>query len=361
MLFALFLKYSYFKYFLGCNHIINLKDSHHARILGIAAIFQELSLIPTLTAAENVFLGQEYMYSKMLVNRKRMVNETEKILKKYNIDINPRAIISDLSVAKRQLVEAIKAVSLNPDILIMDEPTSSLTLIEAESLFKIIKDFKRKGGGIIYISHRMDEVCQVSDRVAVLRDGNIIDDLSISNLDVDKVIKLMVGREIEIYAYSKRNSGLETTKVALEIKNLSSRGKFLNVSFDLRKGEILGIAGLVGSGRSELAMAIFGIDKYDSGEIILNNLKVEINNVRDALKLGIALIPESKQLQGLILMHNVEKNIILPTLINFSSFGFVNYKKANKFVKQQIDKFDIKPKNPSIWVHLNMDQVWLFY
>lgn len=330
--------------------IKDIKDPHHARSLGIGSVFQELSLIPTLTVAENVFLGQEYVKSRVFLDRKIIIKKTESLLDKYNIDLDPKVILSSLSAAQRQLTEIVKAVSLKPKILILDEPTSSLTANEAGNLFKIIEDFKKKGKGIIYISHRMDEVFHIADRVAILRDGNLVADVKISDLDMEKVVKLMVGREIEIYKSSKRIYKIESPKPRLEVKNLSTKGVFSNISFTLNEGEILGIAGLVGSGRSELVRSIFGVDRIDSGEIFLNGLKIKINSVRDALNLGIALLPESRHLQGLVLMHTIEKNVILPILKKFSFLGLLNYKRINKFVKEKIKEFGIEPKNPNMIV-----------
>jgi ribose transport system ATP-binding protein len=332
------------------DEIKDIRNPHHARSLGIGAIFQELSLINTLSVAENIFLGQESTKSGIFINRNSMVKKTKALFKKYNIDIDPDSILLNLSAAQRQLVEIIKAASMNPQILIMDEPTASLTENEAENLFRVIKDFKENGKGIIYVSHRMDEVFRISDRISILRDGNLVANEEISDLNIEKVVNLMVGRAIRIYESSKRIYKLESKKIKLEVKNISRDRVFSNVSFTVHEGEVLGIAGLVGSGRSELVRSIFGVEKIDSGEIFLNGSKVRIESVKDALNLGMALLPESRHQQGLILKHTIEKNMILPILNRFSFLGFLNYGKTNKFVKERIKEFDIKPKNPNMTV-----------
>jgi ribose transport system ATP-binding protein len=324
--------------------IRDIKNPHFARSLGISTIFQELSQIPGLNVSENVFLGHENSKFKVFLDRKAMSKKTKNLIDKYNINLNPDAILLNLSAAQRQLAEIIKAVSSDPRILIMDEPTSSLTVDEAENLFKIIDDLKKRNSGIIYISHRMDEIFRIADRISVLRDGNLVACVKASDVDMDGIVKLMVGREIEIYQGPKKDLEVESTgrEPVLEIKNVSRKGVFSDISFTLYRGEILGIAGLVGSGRSELVRSIFGVDKIDSGEIFLNNSNVKIKSVRDALNFGIALLPESRHFQGLVLKHTVEQNVILPILKRFSFLGLLNYKKTDKFVKEKVKEFDIR-------------------
>lgn len=326
---------------------VNIKSPHHARKLGIAVIFQELSQIPTLTVAENVFLCQEAVKSGIFLDRKTMVSRTEEILHRYEINLEPTAKLSSLSTAQCQLAEIVKAISLNPKILIMDEPTSSLSERETKIVFKIIEDCKNTGIGIVYVSHRMDEIFSLADRVTVLRDGNFIDDCAIEELDLPKIVKLMVGREVELYESNVKGEEKKAEcRYKLEVKNLTRKKAFSNVSFALYEGEILGIAGLVGSGRSELVETIFGVEEIDSGQILLDGSPVKISSVRDALDNGIALLPESRHIQGLVLKHSIEQNMILPVLKKFSCKGIINYKKARQFVKDKIEDLNIKADNP---------------
>lgn len=323
---------------------LNLKNPNHARILGIAAAFQELSLIPSLTVAENIFLGQE-LKKTILLDRARMNCDALKILDKYRLNIDPKEKVANLSSAQRHLVEIAKAISLKPRILIMDEPTSALTDRETEIVFRIIEDFKKEGAGIIYVSHRMDEIFKIADCVTVLRDGRLIETNPIKDVDLKKIIRLMVGREVKLYEPSQ-GVRVHSSQPVFEVKNLTKKGSFYDISFSLYEGEILGICGLVGSGRSEFARAIFGIDKTDSGQILINDTVAKISSVKDALKLGMAFLPESRHLEGLIVTHNLEQNIRLTTLKKYTHFGFVSYKKAAQAVKLKIRELNIKPNDP---------------
>jgi len=330
-----------------------LKNPRHARRLGIAAIFQELSQIPTLTVAENVFLGQEPVQSRFFLDRKAMARRIGDILDRYGIDLDPAARISSLPAAQRQLAEIVKAISLEPRILVMDEPTSSLTEKEAAIVFRIIRDFIETGAGVIYISHRMDEIFHTADRVTVLRDGNFIESRPIGELDFPKVVKLMVGREVELYeSGAQKPAAAAQRKAVLEVQRLTRKGAFGNVSFTLYEGEILGIAGLVGSGRSELVEALFGIHKVDSGRLLLDGSPVVLSSVADAMNHGIALIPESRHLQGLVLKHTVGQNLTLPILGNFTAMGLMNYRASGRFAASQIQRLDIRPAQPHTIVDL---------
>ena len=323
---------------------VKIKNPYHASQLGIATIFQELSQIPTLNVAENVFLGNETKKLGLL-DRRTMTQQTMEILHKYGIELDPAAPINTLSAAQRQLAEIVKAISRKPKILIMDEPTSALSDVEAEIVFKIIEDFKKAGAGIIYVSHRMDEIFLIANRVTVLRDGNLIGDYPTSELDLNKVVNLMVGREVEIYESTRRAVSLHE-KIKLQVKNLTRKKVFSNISFDLHEGEILGIAGLVGSGRSELAQALFGIGKIDSGQILLDGKEVKIFSAADAMNFGMVLLPESRHIQGLVLNHTVEQNMTLAVLKKFTQAGIVNYKNTGRLVGEKIDELDIRPKDP---------------
>jgi len=322
--------------------VVDIKNPHHARQLGVGAIFQELSQIPSLTVAENVFLGNEPKRAKMLLDRATMLERTRLVLEKYDIELDPATELSKLSAAQRQLAEIAKAVCLEPKILIMDEPTSALSEKETEIVFRIIADFKKSGTGIIYVSHRMDEIFKIADRVAVLRDGQLIDDRLASELDLAKVVELMVGREVELYQ-SRLKTKPQRKEVKLQVKNLSRKGAFSDVSFELYKGEILGIAGLVGAGRSEMAKAIFGVERIDSGKILLDGKDVRIGCVSDAMKLGIALLPESRHAEGLVLSHSVSENMTITILDKLKRYGLVNRRRADTLVKEKIVALDIRP------------------
>ena len=324
---------------------VNIRNPSHACHLGISAVFQELSQIPYLSVAENVFLSRECTFFRTIINRKTLIQETKKILEKYEIDIDPQAQIGCLTIAKRQLVEIAKAISIKPRVLIMDEPTSSLTQSETDTLFRIINDLKKNGTGIIYISHRMDEVFKIADRVTILRDGCFISEHPIGELNFDKIVKLIVGRDVELYQRVQREGIPVDVKPMLEVKNLCKRNQFSNVSFEVKKGEILGIAGLVGSGRTELMNLLFGIDKYDSGQVFLEGQPIKITSVRSALDKGIVMIPENRHLQGLILLHSIEQNMALPVLKHFERSGLLRHKKIREYVREKIELYNIKTES----------------
>ncbi len=324
---------------------VSIKDPLKASHVGVSAVFQELSQVPHMTVAENVFLGKESNVSKILLSKKKMLQKTNEILEKYNItEIKGTDMIADLPMAKRQLAEIVKAVSVKPKILILDEPTSALTENETAKLFKIVNDFKKEGIGIIYISHRMNELELLADRMTVLRDGKYVDTVKMADVTMQEVVKMMVNRDVELHDKSKEVRKVSEERI-LEVKNISKKGMFKDISFSLKKGEILGIAGLMGSGRSELMRLIFGIDTIDSGEIVIEGKPVKINCVEDAINNGIAMVPESRQLQGLVLMHTIQENLTLPVLKSFSKAGIQSKKKMKEFAKKNIEEFGIKTES----------------
>ncbi len=326
---------------------VTIRNAHHARELGVAAIFQELSQVPTLSVAENVFLSQEIVKSGLFLDRAAMVRKTQQIMDRYAIDLDPTATLCDLSVGQCQLAEILKAISIDARILIMDEPTASLTEGEARVVFQVIEDYKKTGAGIIYVSHRMDEVFTQTDRVTVLRDGRLVHCGRTEELDLQQTVRHMVGREVEIYQSTRKTpDAAAALKPSMEVRRLCSQGQFDDVSFELREGEILGIAGLVGSGRSELAEAIFGITRPDSGEIAIDGQTVSINSVHDALDHGIALVPEDRHRKGLVLDHTLAQNMILPVLDDFCRMKLIDYRRASRFVDENIGRLDIKPGDP---------------
>lgn len=305
---------------------------------GIAIIHQELNLIPYLTVYENIFLGREVKKSSGALNKKRMLEDTKEILEKLKVDIDPTVMVNSLSIAQQQMVEIAKALSLNAKIIIMDEPTDTLTDQEVNSLFEIIHELKKQGKGLVYISHRLKEVFEVCDRLTILRDGEFIGERLVTEVDEVEVIRLMVGRTLdEQFPYVETDFQTEVLKV----ENL--KNKYVNnLSFTLKKGEILGISGLVGAGRTELAKTLFGFYKKDSGKIILANEEVDIKSPRGALDKGIVYVSEDRKSDGLILGMDVTSNITISSLDRFKTAIGLNKKKEQKVAGEYRDKINIK-------------------
>lgn len=310
---------------------------------GISMIHQELNTVLDMEVAENVFVGRELLkkgFEKLkIVDIARMREETGKYFREMNIDIDPRAKMRTLSVAEMQLVEIVKAISLNSRIIVMDEPTSAITEKEATVLFAQIERLKKQGVAIIYISHKMDEIFRISDTITVLRDGQWIGTKPAKELDNDMLIKMMVGRELtDIYP----KDPVEIGDVLLEVKNLSRGKKVRDASFSLRKGEVLGIAGLVGAGRSELVETIFGLYPKTGGQIFLHGKEVHIKSAADAIKNKMALITEDRKQTGLNLIVSVKENIASVSIGKLSNHGIVNDKKINEVSEKYIKELKIK-------------------
>ena len=310
---------------------------------GISMIHQELNTVLDMEVAENVFVGRELLkkgFEKLkIVDIARMREETGKYFREMNIDIDPRAKMRTLSVAEMQLVEIVKAISLNSRIIVMDEPTSAITEKEATVLFAQIERLKKQGVAIIYISHKMDEIFRISDTITVLRDGQWIGTKPAKELDNDMLIKMMVGRELtDIYP----KDPVEIGDVILEVKNLSRGKKVRDASFSLRKGEVLGIAGLVGAGRSELVETIFGLYPKTGGQIFLHGKEVHIKSAADAIKNKMALITEDRKQTGLNLIVSVKENIASVSIGKLSNHGIVNEKKINEVSEKYIKELKIK-------------------
>ncbi|QCX34115.1 sugar ABC transporter ATP-binding protein [Caloramator sp. E03] len=319
-----------------------------AQEIGIAMIHQELNLCPHLSVAENIFLGREITHIG-IVSHNEMNKKAKEILDKLNIDISPETIVGDLTVSKQQMVEIAKALSLNAKILIMDEPTSALTSKEIDDLFKIINTLKSEGCGIIYISHRLDELQYVADRITIMRDGKHILTTNFKDVSMNDIIAYMVGREIkEKFPRISSNRG----KKILEVVNLNAGRLVRNISFELFEGEIVGIAGLMGSGRTELTRAIFGANTKESGDIYLNGKLIKINRPIDAIKAGIVLVPEDRKKDGLCTKLSVKDNISLPNLdILCKSMGIIDRKKEKNMVNSAVR--DLMIKLPNIDVDAN--------
>jgi len=330
------------------------KVSYHSPLdafkRGISVIHQELNLCENLTVSENIFLAYELVRGKKkalysLVDERTMRRKAQELLDMIGARFSPNTYVSDLTTAQRQMVEICKALVKEPKVIFMDEPTSSLTVEETKRLFEIIKRLKERGISIVFVSHKLEEVKEISDRVVVMRDGKRVGELRKEEIDVDTIIRLMVGRDVEYFPH-----GIETTpgEVVLEAKNLSWKNRVKNVSFQLRKGEVLGFAGLVGAGRTETMLLVFGVNQKDSGEIYVRGKKVEINTPMDAIRLGIGLIPEDRKLQGLVLKMTVKDNVVLPSLKRLSKKGFIlNEGEEEKVSEEYVRKLSIK--TPSVY------------
>ncbi|MBQ4652345.1 MAG: sugar ABC transporter ATP-binding protein [Oscillospiraceae bacterium] len=304
--------------------------------LGISIVHQELVQIPDLSIAENIFLGR---YKKHLgvIDYKALNASTVALMDKLGIHFNPNSKIKKHSVAERQLIEILKALSYDSNIVVFDEPTAALTLDETEVLYGIIRKMKAEGRSIIFISHRMDDIFAVGDRVMVLRDGENSGDQPIENLDVNKIINMMIGREMKGYFIDKTNTPGETI---LEVRHLNN-ASVEDVSFELRRGEVLGFGGLIGSGRTEVLRAIFGIDPYE-GEVLLNGQVIHNKTPEEAIKRGFSFVPEDRKDQGLILEHSVLQNTVLSILDVLSRFGVASHRKEVAVGKKYVSELSIK-------------------
>lgn len=320
---------------------VNIKCIKDAEKLGIAIIHQELSLIPNLSVWENIFLGNE-LFSGFTrrINKSVLKQEAAEILEQIGCHIDVTTLIKDLNVGEKQLVEIAKALSKNSKLIIMDEPTTALTDVETENLFKVINNLKSKQMAIVYISHRMDEIFQICDKVTVLRDGQYVGSEKVADIDKDDLIAMMVGRKLEDqfpYKY------IPDQEVMLHVENLSYKDKITDISFKANAGEILGIAGLMGSGRTELAKTIFGEYKKTSGKIVLDGKQVDICSPEDAIEAGVCYLSEDRKKEGLILGMSVGENMTLSNLRKYEDkFKRINRKEEEKEVEEYIKKLSIK-------------------
>ncbi|MCB6203237.1 sugar ABC transporter ATP-binding protein [Extibacter muris] len=308
--------------------------------LGIEVIYQEFNLIPNLSVAENIFIG-DYPGNKVTVDFARMEEKAKEVFRLMKVDLNPRSMVKDLTVAYMQLVEIAKALSKNVKILIMDEPTAPLTTNEVEILMDLVQHLKEQGVTIVYVSHRLNEIYDICDRLTVFRDGQMIETRETNDIRRKELVSLMVGREVsETYPERKASRG----EIVLEVRGLSGAGA-RNISFQLHKGEILGLAGLVGAGRTETARMIFGADIADAGEIFLNGKKTEFRNPSDAVALGIGLVPEDRKEQGVILSKSIRENITLPIIKSIARGTVINRRKEDRILN--VHKESLRIKTPS--------------
>lgn len=321
---------------------VDIQSPKHSQALGIAMIHQELSPVPEMTVAENIYLGRE-PGGRLFVDYAAMYRQTEELLDSLKVHISPKEKVGSLKVADQQLVEIAKAISLNAEIIIMDEPTSAITDKEVDNLFSIIRDLKDQGKGIIYISHKMDEIFQISDDITVLRDGQYVNTWKAEEIDNNILIKNMVGRELtEIFPKSE----VPISDTILEVRNFTLGNKFQDISFKVKRGEIYGIAGLVGAGRTELMHALFGLDRPDKGEIIFDGKPLHIRKPKDAIREGIAYVTEDRKQEGLVLEMSVGQNISLASMKELSRGLFINEREENSLVKDEIERLRIRLHSP---------------
>lgn len=323
---------------------IKIKGIKDAEKCGITIIHQELSVIPNLTIAENIFLGNE-KYNKFTgrINKKLLIERSKMFLEQIGCTLDPNMLVEDINVGERQMIEIAKALTKNAKIIIMDEPTTALTDVETKNLFKVIDNLKNKGIAIIYISHRMEEIFTICDRVEVLRDGKYAGEAQIKDIDNDKLIAMMVGRKIEDqFPYKKVGIG----NTILRVNDLEYKGKVKKASFEVKEGEILGVAGLMGSGRTELAKTIFGEYKKTSGKIILSGKEINIKCSKDAIENGICYLSEDRKKEGCVLDMSVANNMTLCNLKKYERNNkSINTKAELKDVEEYIKKINIRTPN----------------
>lgn len=321
---------------------VEIHNPRAAQLLGISMIHQELNLMPHLTVAQNMFIGREPRQSaRFMLDEKAINAQAEQVFALMHLNLDPRMKVADLTVAKQQMVEIAKALSFNAEVLIMDEPTAALTDSEIDELFRIIRDLRSKGVGIVHISHRLEELKQISDWITVMRDGRYIDTVKTQEAPIDQIISMMVGRTI--FESTPEVPEHPSEEVVLEVKHLNRGNVIRDVSFKLKKGEILGVSGLVGAGRTEVARAVFGADPIDSGEIYVQGTKVHIGSPSDAVRYGIGYLSEDRKRYGLALGLDVEENVVLAAFKKFlGAIGWVNRAKTRATAQHHVQALAIK-------------------
>ncbi len=324
------------------NEKVIIRNPMDAIRKGISVIYQDISLFPNLTVAENICIGNDEVWKRKL-NWSQIQQLAESAIAKVGAAIDPYMMLKDLNLASQQIVAIARAISFDASLIIMDEPTSTLSSGEVENLYQIIDNLRKNNIAVLFISHKFDEIYHVAARVTILRDGKFIAAHDIQDVDRPELIRLMVGRDVE---YISMNAEKIWDEEVLKVNHLSKKGNFRDISFTLRKGEIIGITGLVGSGRSELAKAIFGLNKPDSGEIILNGSTITIASSNDAVQYGIGYVPENRQLEGLIGKSSVCQNITLSILKSLcNSYKCVDVTKERQLAQEYVEKLDVRPKD----------------
>src|SRR3954447_1685318 len=324
---------------------VQLSSIHEARAAGIGMVFQEFSLVPTMTVAQNIALGVEPLGRGGLIRDREAVRRAREVFAEMEVDVDPRAVVGDLGTAYWQLTEIAKALSQDARVLIMDEPTASLAKHEADTLFELVGRLTERGISVIYISHRMDEVYRIADRITVLRDGRRLFTQPLGDVTPEQIVEGIVGKEIEgALAYQHREVAADGEPV-LELESVSGGPRVREISFSVARGEIVGLAGLMGSGRTELARVLFGIDPVRSGAIRVRGDAVTLRGPQDAIDAGIALIPEDRRAQGLVLEHSVRENLTLPLLGRMGRGPLLSDRKGRSLARGLIERFSIKVAN----------------
>lgn len=317
---------------------VNITDPIKSRALGLSAVYQDVTLANHLSVAENFFMGNIPRNKLGLVNWRYMCDETQRALDSLGINVNASTLVSELPVAKQEMVVIAKKNFDNSHLIIFDEPTALLANEEVKDLFEIIRKLKKEGAAIVYISHRLEEIFELCDVVTVLKDGKWIDTKPVSSTNEDELVRKMVGRKIEDM-YSIKH--FEPGEKVLEVKGLTKEGQFRDISFDVRRGEILGFFGLVGSGRTEIMRSIFGADELDQGELVLNGSEVKIKSPNDAIRQGVGFLPEDRKTQGLTLEMTVRENINLASYKDISKFSFINLKREKNNASEYVKKLRV--------------------
>lgn len=318
---------------------VNYSNPQEAEAAGIVFIYQELNVMFDLTVEENLFMGKEITKGFGICDKKAMRAKAEEVLERMGVSIPVDTVMSDLSVGQQQMIEICKALLVDAKVIIMDEPTAALTQSETAALFEVIENLKKRGVSIVYISHRMEEIFELCDRITVLRDGQYIDTCEIKDITMDDVVKMMIGREIG-ERYPSRNHSVG--KTVFEVKGLSRKGAFNDVSFTVGSGEVLGVSGLMGAGRTEIMQAVFGYLPADSGEILIDGQPVKIKNPMDAMKAGIGFITEDRKVEGLMLDKTIRENIALANLGTISGSGVVSKAREKSLISRGIEEFKIR-------------------
>ncbi|WP_341528128.1 sugar ABC transporter ATP-binding protein [Nostoc sp. UHCC 0302] len=324
---------------------VKITDPATARKAGINLIYQELNVAPNLTVTENIFMGSELRRGQFL-DRKAMQHEAEQVLSSLGANFTPNTVVGTLSIAEQQQVEIARALKDNSRVLVMDEPTAALSDRETERLFEVIRKLRNDGIAIIYISHRMEEIYALADRISVLRDGQYIGSLTREEISPQRLVQMMVGRSMQDFYEHQRQTN--PGPVVLEVRNISDGRKISPASFKIHAGEIVGLAGLVGAGRTEVSRLIFGADRKASGEVFLNGSKLNINSPSDAIAAGIGYVPEDRKDQGLFLEMSSRKNIAINTLKQDAKAGIVNWGSVNLLATQAVEDFNIRLANLEI-------------
>lgn len=318
---------------------VKIDNAEDGKKSGIRIIHQELMLCQNISIAENIYMGQELKNQAGFVNIKRQLSEAQKMLDKYNLGIQSSQLLNELTIAQQQMIEIIRAISFGAEIVVMDEPTSSLSSHEIQQLYGMIKKLQSENVGIIYISHKLNELFDITNRITVLRDGYYIDTVDTNHTSRDELVRMMVGREISKYYYK---TNIPQSELVMSVKNLSDGKRVKNVSFDLFKGEILGCAGLIGAGRSEAMQCISGLRKRISGNVKIDGNDVVFFSAEEAMKHGVGYVPEDRKIEGLFLQQGMDFNITINVLKEFIKKLYVNKKTEQKLVKEKVEQFSIR-------------------